>query len=253
MKKTLLSLAILFIFFTDCQSVTLIDDATINDMGAEAFQKIKSETPVEKDPKINSYVQCVARQLLKFTHDTTGVKEWEIVVFKSDQINAFALPGGKIGVYTGIFKVAKTQDQLAAVIGHEIAHVIKRHGKDRVQAQILASGGMEIVEGVVSSNPVLMGALGVGLQYGVILPYSRIQENQADELGLDIMARAGFHPSGAIELWENMNSISGTRTPEILSTHPAPETRIRELKARLPQALIVYETFGVQNRINCQQ
>lgn len=240
-------------FINSCETMPILQDSDVNQMGVEAFDKIKSETPIEKDPKTNQYVKCITDKIISVAKDDTGVLEWEVVVFKSEQINAFALPGGKIGVYTGILKVAKTQDQLAAVIGHEVGHVIKRHSKSRIQTQILTAGGMKVLEGMVGSHPAVMGALGVGAQYGVILPFTRTQESEADLVGLELMAKAGFNPMGAVELWENMKKASGSGLPEILSTHPAPDTRIKQLKEDLPKAMGIYQ-YAVNSgrQANCK-
>ena len=241
---------VLVIFLLFCKSMPLIDDQQVNKMGVEAFEKIKSETPIEKDPNINRYVKCVANQVLSVARDDTGVKEWEIVVFRSEQINAFALPGGKIGVYTALLKVAKDQDQLAAVLGHEVGHVIKRHGRDRIQSQMVAMGGLEILGSILGNDPTIMGALGVGAQYGVILPFTRSQESEADIVGLKLMARAGFNPTGAITLWQNMKDASDKQIPELLSTHPAPDTRIKQLQEKLPEAMAIYNM--VSNKLQCK-
>ncbi|GIX41148.1 MAG: Zn-dependent protease [Leptospiraceae bacterium] len=247
MKNKNKFIIILFLMF--CQSLPLLDDNQVNKMGVEAFEKIKSETPIENNPAINQYVKCVANRILSVAKDDTGVKEWEIVVFRSDLINAFALPGGKIGVYTALLNVAKTQDQLAAVLGHEVGHVIKRHGKERIQSQMIAMGGLKVIEGIVGNNPTIMGALGVGAQYGVILPFTRSQESEADLVGLELMAKAGFNPTGAIELWESMKKATDKKIPELLSTHPAPDTRIKQIKEKLPQALGIYQ---LSNKANCK-
>lgn len=252
MKKYLIILFIIF-YLTSCETMPILEDKDVNQMGVEAFEKIKKETPIEKDPKMNEYVKCVANRILNVAKDDTGVQEWEIVVFKSEQVNAFALPGGKIGVYTGILKVAKTQEQLGAVLGHEVGHVIKRHGKSRIQAQIVTTGGFKVIEGILGNNPAIMGALGVGAQYGVILPFTRTQESEADIVGLNLMAKAGFNPTGAIELWENMKKASGSGLPEILSTHPAPDTRIKQLKEDLPKAMGIYQyVISTNPQPNCK-
>ncbi|MBW7859069.1 MAG: M48 family metallopeptidase, partial [Leptonema sp. (in: Bacteria)] len=162
---------------------------------------------------------------------------WEIVVFRSPDVNAFALPGGKIGVFTGLLSVATTQDQLAAVLGHEVAHVTKRHGKQRVQQQVIAQGGMAVLEGVIGDNEMLMAAVGVGAQYGVLLPFSRAHESEADLVGLDYLAKAGFNPQGAVQLWQNMEAAGGGKQPEMLSTHPSGSTRIKDLQSKMTKAL----------------
>ena len=159
---------------TGRRQLTLMPDGQMNSMGVEAFEAMKKETPIEKDPRINAYVRCIVNPLTQQAGDSTGVKEWEIVVFKEGSANAFALPGGKIGVHTGILPVAKTQDQLAAVLGHEIGHVIARHGNERVSTGLIAQGVM-IGANVFTKDSKLKGpllaALGVGAQVGYILPH----------------------------------------------------------------------------------
>lgn len=223
------------------QQLIIVDDAELNKMGVQAFEQIEKETPRSFNARVNAYVRCVARAVARQATGANVPKQWEVAVFDSDQVNAFALPGGKIGVYTGLLKVAKNEDQLAAVLGHEVGHVIARHGNERVSQQAVAQKGMELASAVAGGGGVaqqaLMGALGVGVQYGILLPYSRTQETEADKIGLDLMARAGFDPRESVELWENMAKASGAKPPELLSTHPAEETRIRNLNARMPSAL----------------
>lgn len=239
----LLSLSLAF-GLSGCASAQVLialNDSKMNEMGAEAFEKIKADTPIETNASINRYVKCVANALLAVHQDDTGVSSWEIVVFRSSDVNAFALPGGKIGVYTGLLSVATTQDQLAAVLGHEIAHVARRHGKQRVQQQTLIAGGLELLEGYVGDSPTLMSAIGAGAQYGVLLPFSRGHESEADVVGLELMARAGFNPQGAVLLWQNMSKAGGSAGPEFLSTHPSSDTRIKELQSKMVRAMAFYQ------------
>ena len=166
---------------------------------------------------------------------------WEVVVFKDDAANAFALPGGRVGVYTGLLAVAKNQHQLATVIGHEVAHVQARHANERVSQSFAVEQGLNIISAVASpqsgAGQSLMGMLGVGAQYGILMPFSRVQESEADMLGLDLMARAGFDPRESVQLWKNMARSGGGQPPEFLSTHPSHSTRISDLIGRLPLAL----------------
>lgn len=205
-------------------------------LGAQAFQQKRRASPVEIDAGVNRYVQCVARSLLG--PDARG---WEILVFRDDSPNAFALPGGKIGVQTGILKAARNQDQLAAVLAHEIAHVRANHANERISQKFAMQQGLDLVGAV--SNPAtetgktLLGLLGVGAQYGVLMPYNRLQESEADLIGLDWMAQAGFDPEQAVQLWQNMDRLGGGQPAEFLSTHPSHATRIQDLQNRMPQAL----------------
>lgn len=207
-------------------------------LGSQSFEQIKQKEKISQDKAVNRYVQCVADAV---TRNVPQPGSWEVVVFDSDQVNAFALPGGKIGVYTGLLKVAKTPDQLATVIGHEIVHVTAQHSNERLSQSQLASLGMQVTDYALQSNAyrdIAMSALGLGVQYGVILPYGRSQESEADLVGLTIMADAGFDPNESIALWQNMAAASkGQQPPELLSTHPSHDTRIHDLQnaiAKLP-------------------
>jgi predicted Zn-dependent protease len=163
------------------------------------------------------------------------------VVFRDDAANAFALPGRKIGVNTGLLKVAENQHQLATVIGHEVAHVLSQHANERVSQQFAVDQGLGLINAIASPRSVtgqtLMGLLGVGAQYGILLPYSRVQESEADILGLDLMAKAGFDPRESVKLWVNMGKAGGGQPPEFLSTHPSDRTRISGLNAHMAVAL----------------
>jgi predicted Zn-dependent protease len=177
-------------------------------------------------------------------------------VFQDDTANAFALPGRKIGVHTGLLKVARNQDQLATVLGHEVGHVIARHSAERVSDQYatqLGAQGIGVLLGAVSdpSSPLhagTMAVLGIGAQ-GVVLKFSRTHESEADLIGLDRMAAAGFDPRESVPLWQNMEAASkGARPPEFLSTHPSPETRIKDLQQRIPDALPIADQAHKQGR-----
>jgi predicted Zn-dependent protease len=215
-------------------------------MGAQAFQDLKREQPVENDTATVQYVRCVARRLAEHVDDNDQADQWEVVVFDDETPNAFALPGGHIGVHTGLLNVAKTPDQLAAVIGHEMAHVTEQHSNERVSQAFLAQGGLAAAsvaldEGSSESRALAMAALGLGVQYGVLMPFSRTQEAEADVVGLDYMASAGFDPKAAIELWRNMAATSDGAPPEFLSTHPSEASRIERLSEHLDGALEIYD------------
>jgi len=220
--------------------LTLLPESQMNEMGETAFQQIQQQTPVTDSVKTRQYVQCVADQLLAELPDAD---EWEIRVFKDDSVNAFALPGGKIGVNTGLLNVAANQHQLAAVVGHEIAHVLANHSNARVSANYATAAGLAAVQvalgatGQSDEKGQLLGLLGLGAQYGVLLPYNRGQESEADVLGLELMAKAGFDPHQSVELWQNMAAASDNRQPEFLSTHPSPASRIEKLNKTIPDVL----------------
>jgi predicted Zn-dependent protease len=205
-------------------------------MGVASFTQMKGQMPEAKDAKLNAYVGCVARNVTSVMPG--GSAAWEVRVFADQNINAFALPGGKIGVFAGLLKAAQTQDQLAAVIGHEVAHVIAGHSNERYSEAKLAEMGNAAVGQYTGVNPEL---LGMATSVFFLLPHSRTHEAEADVLGMDYMAKAGFDPRAAITLWENMAKASGEKPPEILSTHPSDQTRIKGLTKRLTVALPLYE------------
>ncbi|EGR2466989.1 M48 family peptidase [Vibrio cholerae] len=248
MKKTQLALTLLMTLGlaacsaspTGRNQLLLFSDNDMSQLGAKSFTQMKQEIPISKDTKTNAYVQCVTKAITAQVPKQSSFEQWEVVVFESDQVNAFALPGGKIGVYTGLLKVAVNQDQLATVIGHEIAHVLSNHSNERLSQSQLANAGLQLTDIAIGASEyaqyrnLTMSALGVGVQYGVILPYGRSQESEADILGLALMARAGFDPYQTIELWKNMAKASGGKQPpELLSTHPSHSTRISDLSATI--------------------
>ncbi|QIL86984.1 M48 family metallopeptidase (plasmid) [Vibrio sp. HDW18] len=232
---------------TGRNQLLLFSEQDMSQLGVQSFAEMKKQTPVSQQAKINAYVQCVANAIVAQVPKQPSFAQWEVVVFESDQVNAFALPGGKIGVYTGLLKVAVNQDQLATVIGHEVAHVLSNHSNERLSQSQLANAGLQLTDIALGASEysqyrnVTMAALGVGVQYGVILPYGRSQESEADVLGLALMAKAGFDPNQSIELWKNMAKASGgQQPPELLSTHPSHSTRIADL-SRTIAILPVYQ------------
>lgn len=218
---------------TGRRQLKLVSDAEMAQMGAAAFQDLKTKTPPTKNAKTNGYVQCVAQAI---TRETGG--QWEVQVFDSDDVNAFALPGGKIGVYTGLLKVAANQHQLGAVIGHEVAHVLAGHSAARVSNEMAAQLGVSVL---ASSTGMSADMIGMGANLLLLLPYSRGDESEADVLGQQLMARAGFNPSEAANLWVNMSKASNGAPPEMLSTHPSADSRIRDLNNNLPKVMPLYE------------
>jgi predicted Zn-dependent protease len=194
----------------------VMPDGTVNQQGAESFEQLKKTTPIDRNPKTNAYVKCIANAIVDSNKDRISQDNWEVVVFDSKQINDFALPGAKIGVFSGILPVAHTPAELAAVIGHEVGHVIARHGNERMSTALLTQG-LVAGAGLAASNShyqsVMMAALGAGAQFGVLLPFSRKQESEADLIGLELMAKAGFNPQEAVELWQNMSKAFNRQEP----------------------------------------
>jgi predicted Zn-dependent protease len=221
---------------TGRSQLVLMPDSQMDQMGLQAFTNIKQQTPIEKKRATNRYVQCVGKAITRVVGGN-----WEIVVFQDAAANAFALPGRKIGVNTGLLEVAENQHQLATVIGHEVAHVLSQHSNERVSQKFAVEQGLGLINAIASpqtgTGQTLMGLLGVGAEYGILLPYSRVQESEADILGLDLMAKAGFDPRESVKLWINMSGAGSGQPPEFLSTHPSHSTRISDLKAHMPVAL----------------
>jgi len=234
----------------------LIPSSQMDAMGAQSFAQLKTETPLTTDKNIQQYVLCIANTIIPHVKQNPDPKKWEVQVFEDDQANAFALPGYKIGVYTGLLKYAKNQDQLAAVMGHEVAHVIAEHGNERLTTQVATQAGLSLATLALGqeqneTNSLILAGLGLGAQYGVILPFSRNHESEADLIGLDLMATAGFNPAESVSLWQNM-SKAGLAQPEFMSTHPSHETRIKRLRERIPSANIAYQkSVSSGNRANC--
>lgn len=231
------------------KQMMLVSDQQMDDLGRKAFQEIKEKTPVVHDPAIENYVRCVSLPITEATRGQLAVSQWDIAVFQDSSANAFALPGGEIGVNTGLLSVAQTDAQLAAVVGHEVGHVIARHGAERMSEALVAQGGLALIDAFILGKSVgdqkkklILGALGIGTQLGVILPHSRTQESEADLIGLHLMARAGFDPRQSVELWKNMiRSSEREAPPEWLSTHPASENRITSLEQNLSSAWVEYQ------------
>lgn len=224
---------------TGRKQLLLFPEAEVATMGATAFDQQKQETPASRDTAQKAYVQCVANHLLNAMGQQPA--DWEVVLFESAQVNAFALPGRKIGVYTGLLKVASDQHMLAAVIGHEIGHVIAKHSNERISTQYAAQTGLAVIQSLggemTEQKKMVYGALGLGAQYGIILPYGRKQELEADLIGLELTAKAGFDPQQAVTLWQAMGKAGGAQPPQFLSTHPSNQTRIRDLQNAMPAAL----------------
>jgi len=222
------------------QRLLLFPDAEIAQLGVASFDKMKREMPLANDPVLESRARCVAGAIVAQLEGGSA-RSWEIAVFRDDSPNAFALPGGKIGVNSGLFSVAQNQDQLATVIGHEVAHVVAQHANERVSTAFAAQTGLELAQAISGApggeQSQLLALLGLGAQVGILLPYGREQEREADLIGLDLMAAAGFDPRESIALWQNMAKAGGGQPPEFLSTHPSHGTRMQDLARRMPQAL----------------
>lgn len=240
------------------QYVGAVSEAELAKLGAQAFAEMKAKTPQTNDARQTAYVRCVVNDIVAVLPADWRKTGWETAVFADDQANAFALPGGKVGVYTGIFKVARNQDQLAAVVAHEIGHVVSHHHDERITRQAGAQGALQMIGALLGSrygqgaaNAAVQGG-SILAQTGFLLPGSRTQESEADVVGQQLMAQAGFDPRAAVNLWQNMAAAGGSRPPEWLSTHPDPQSRLSELRARADGLLPTYQQArAAGRRPNC--
>ncbi len=202
----------------------------------------KERTNIDKDPKIKAVATRIMRDLAQKS-DMPNLN-WEVTVIKYEEANAFCLPGGKMVVYTGILPLCKNDAGLAAVIGHEMAHAVARHGAQRMTQQLLVGLGLSIAD-LSLKNPkykdLIIASLGAGATVAITLPYSRDNEYEADEIGTIYMARAGYDPNEAVALWQRFSKAGGNRPPEFLSTHPYSENRVVKLKSMMPRAMLEYE------------
>ena len=217
-------------------------------LGIQSYNEILKREKESEDTQLNQIIRRVGQRIASVS-DMPKL-EWEIKLIESDQKNAFALPGGKIAIYTGILSIAKNEAGLATVMSHEIAHVIARHGAQRMTQQMLLQGAM-IGAGLSMKNStqknIVLSALGVGVLYGFTLPFSRLHESEADQIGLIYMAKAGYDPNEAINFWQRFGQVKGGKGgPEWASTHPADATRIQGLRSYLSRAKYDYQNVKVK-------
>ncbi len=254
MKPSKLLIIIVFsIFIVSCSTsptgrpqLITKSDAELEAQAASTFNAYRSTLPLTTDRRKIDFVHCVAQAVVAELYPPYSDIEWELAIFEDKQVNAFAMPGGKIGVYTGILEITEDEHQLAAVIGHEIAHVTARHVNERASRGTLTGIGIEALA-VILGGGYSGGAytasqvLGAGAALGMELPMGRGQETEADVVGLEYMAKAGFDPRAAVDLWQNMAAKGGKKAPpEHLSTHPANETRIENLINQWQKTLPIY-------------
>jgi len=248
--------------YTHRSQLIMMSEAEDTQMGLQAFQsqlqqnagKI-SEDPLETAPVMRVAERIVDAAMRSRYADAAKRFQWQVVVIKDRMANASCLPGGKITVYTGILPVAANEDGLAAILGHEIAHALARHGAERVSQTSLAQLGMAGANLAMASQSVnrntqqqVMQALALGAQYGVLLPYSREHESEADYIGLLLAAQAGYNPEESVRVWQRMEQAGGQQPPEFLSTHPSHGTRIGQLQQWMPEALSHYRAARQTSR-----
>ncbi|HET7664266.1 MAG TPA: M48 family metallopeptidase [Rhodanobacteraceae bacterium] len=229
---------------TGRSQLMLVSPAQVRQMGIASFNDMRKAGKFANAPRERAYATCVADALINVLPPPWNTMKWEVQIIKDDSANAFALPGGRIGVNQGMFKVATNQNQLAVVLGHELSHVVAHHGAERVSDNMATQLGVAAASAYGASqgmNPnTLQALLGVGSQVGILLPFSRAQESEADTLGQRFMAEAGFNPEAAVTLWQKMQKQSGSRS-SFLSTHPSPGQRISSMQRGAQMLMPVYQ------------
>jgi predicted Zn-dependent protease len=253
--RTLIAL-VLLVVLVGCETVPItgrsqliaIPEGEELKMGLDSYQQILGKAKVSTDPRLNEQVTRVGRRIAEATERKDY--QWEFKVLEDLQVNAFCLPGGKVAVYTGILPVTRDDAGLAAVLGHEVSHAIARHGAERMTEQrfveigqglTVAGAQAALANGDPRAGQVVGAIFGAGASVGLLLPWSRAQESEADHLGLIYMAKAGYDPHAARELWVRMNQASQGKQLEFLSTHPLPATRITQIEGWIPEAMKYYK------------
>ncbi len=262
MKKVFLLLATMLTVVAGCSSSTekgeisdgrkqllLVPSEQITQLSAEGYEKVKSEASaagtLDKNPQQLARLQTIANRLVphteQFRKDAPAWK-WEVHVISSDQLNAFCMPGGKIMFYSGIIdKLNLTDAEIAAIMGHEIAHALREHGRERMSEELVKSLGLNLLVATNKLDAKYAGAANMLTALTISLPHGRKQETEADVMGLELMARAGYDPNAAVNLWKKMGAAGGAKPPEILSSHPSDSTRIKTLEGLVPKSLPIYQ------------
>lgn len=268
MNKHLMFLLLLLFFLVSCQSVpvtgrqqlSLIPAHTLSAMGSTSYKDFLSKHTVVMHTEQAQMVRRVGKRIQAaveryFSERAMSARlrgyEWEFNLVDEEAVNAWAMPGGKVVVYKGILGIAKDEAGLAVVIGHEIAHVVANHGNERISQGLLVQMGGVALSVALKEKPketeqLFLAAFGLGTQVGVLLPFSRLHESEADYLGLIFMAMAGYDPHAAVDFWQAMaaQTKKGASVPEFLSTHPADEARIQNIKRSIPDALEYYRPWN---------
>jgi predicted Zn-dependent protease len=218
------------------QFIGLASEQQLVQLSFSAWEEQKAKTPISRDPALNARLQRVGQRIAAAAGRQN--QNWEFVVFDSPEKNAFVLPGNKVGFYKGLMQIADSDDQIAAVMGHEVGHVTGRHALERFSQGTAAQLGLAVGGAVAGSaienqqiRTLTLAAVGLGVQVGVLLPFSRLQESEADRIGVDYMQAAGYDVRQSITFWQRMNQQGGSRPPQWLSTHPDPVERMNSLRA----------------------
>lgn len=263
MKRKIVAIIALALILAMCKTVPLtgrkslsiISSAEINAMSFQQYDELKKTSTLSRDAqktalvkKVGSRIQSAIELYLRTQGHSELLNgfEWEYILIESDQVNAFCMPGGKVAFYTGILPYCKDENGIAVVMGHEIAHAIAEHGNERLSQALIQQMGGQALSVALANEPaqtqaLYMQAYGIGSNVGVMLPFSRKHESEADELGLYFMAMAGYDPQKAPDFWIRMSEAGGQKPAEFLSTHPADKTRADHLKQVMPKAMVFYD------------
>jgi predicted Zn-dependent protease len=234
---------------TGRKQLNLVSSAESKEMGLAEFDRMKKEMPIDTDSANNAMLQKVGKRIAAVADKDMPNAQWEFVLFKSEEANAFCLPGGKVGVYSGILPITKDEGGLATVIGHEVGHATANHGSERMSQMMVAQTGQQLLGSALGNTSqmtqqLMAVAYGAGTQVGVLLPFSRKQESEADHIGLIYMARAGFDPKQAVGFWTRFDEYNqkagGAQGFAFLRSHPVDYVRIEQIKKWLPEAEAVY-------------
>lgn len=240
---------------TGRKQINLVSDQQVLTLSLQQYDEFIKSAPLSTNKANTALVQRVGRNIanaveawLKQNGYADEVKNyaWEFNLVKSDEVNAFCMPGGKIVVYEGILPVTRDETGLAVVVGHEVAHAVAKHSNERMSQQVAAGYGSDLLGVALSTHsPIVQQAastaFGMGAQYGMLLPFSRKQESEADRMGLVFMAMAGYDPTQAAAFWQRMSQTGGASIPEFMSTHPSDQTRVKQIQQDLPEALKYYK------------
>jgi predicted Zn-dependent protease len=241
---------------TERKTLRLIPDSELVSLSFQQYSEVLKKSKLSNDPvkvhmvrRVGGRIARASEEFLMESGLESDIKnyKWEFNLIEDDKVvNAWCMPGGKVAVYTGILPLTQDDTGLAVVMGHEVAHAMAKHGNERMSEALLVQLGGASLSLALSKEPALtqqifMGVYGVGTQVGIMLPYSRVHESEADRIGLVLMAKAGYDPREAVPFWQRMNEKGGSRPPEFLSTHPAPETRIKDIKSHIPEAMKYYK------------
>jgi len=243
---------------TGRKQLSLVSESEMQTMSYQQYDQFLKENKLSTDAQSTAMVKRVGTRIEHAVEaymnshnmkDQLAGYKWEFNLVENKEVNAWCMPGGKVVVYTGILPLTQDENGLAVVLGHEISHAVARHGTERMSQGLIAQGLGTALSVAVAKEPaqtqqLWMTAFGVGAQVGVLLPYGRTQESEADHLGLIFMAMAGYDPHTAVPFWERMAKQGGSKPPEFLSTHPADETRIRDIEKLMPEAMKYYKPVG---------